>query len=207
VRKASPSPSIPTARRSTSSGAEVNTASYAEETESAGRGSAGRQTQYPPPAGPPASSPPSRHGRNISGDRLLRSPRFAASQIRDAAARRGRTDPSQSRGQGSRAIPALVLSSPDSPPTRWSGGIDSAKTRPARSPQVDGARIGLPRAATRRSTPLEVFRAGAAAPGKIRRADSSTHHRAHVIQTSKKNAAERWRFARTAGGGRTAGAL
>jgi hypothetical protein len=73
-----------------------------------------------------------------------------------------------------------------------SGWPDSTKAGTARSPQINSSAAGFPAAETRRSARVDVFRTGQTGPHRIRRSDSSTHHRASVIPASKKTLNRRW---------------
>jgi len=148
--------------------------------------SQGCQMPPSPPTGCAAPPPRSGHCRTLPGQQLLRCQRFDPGQIRDAATGRGRTDPGQPGRARSRTLPALVLSSSGSPPTKWSGGIDSAKARTARSPQAHRSGNGFSATAESQSTRSEVRRAGPAGSRPTGRDGSPTHHPTGAIPASKK---------------------
>lgn len=96
------------------------------------------QTIISSPDGFAESSSPGCPAREFSGQRVLRSGRFAAGQVRDAAARRGRPATGQPGSKGIWLLASVVLSGAGSLSRSWSRRAVATQTRAAVRAQADG---------------------------------------------------------------------
>jgi len=95
------------------------------------------QTKIPPPTEYAESSPTRRQAPELSGQRVLRSRRFAAGQIRNATAGRDRPATRQPGSQGVWLLASLVLSGPGSVSRLRAGRFVAAQTWPPSRAQAD----------------------------------------------------------------------
>jgi hypothetical protein len=91
------------------------------------------------------TSPQSRRGQRpfVSAERVLRSRRFAAGQVRDAAPSAGRGTAGERSGPSLRPVSPLVLSGASRFRRVWLSRIASSQTWAARRPQIDYRHHGV----------------------------------------------------------------
>jgi hypothetical protein len=138
------------------------------------------------PARRPQSTSAGRYRSAVPNRRFLRRSRFAAGQVRDAAARRCRPI-ARHRGRGGlRTVTACVLSRPACICSAGPGRADSPKARPSRRAQTDTCGPGLRAPATRGIALVDDWRTHERCSAGVWAGSSQAHSRAAFGPAGKK---------------------
>jgi hypothetical protein len=146
---------------------------------------AANQTITAPPAGHAESSPAGSPPRELSEQRLLRSGRSAAGQVRDAAAGGYRETAGQPGSQSVRLITPVVLSGADRISRSWPRWSVTTKARSSIRAQTDGRTHAVCGATARRRTRDLQFPTSRASRTALRRLGSPAQHRPSTAASKK----------------------
>ena len=126
------------------------------------------------------------HRRAVPYCRLLRSPRFGATQIRDGAPSKERGAVCDSDRSSVWVLPADLLSGKSRLGSTWAAGASFPAPRPARGAQAHGQGVRFCRGETGRGSKINGWRTGAACAGAVWVSDSPTQYRTSSPQAAGK---------------------